>query len=136
MQSEMAAFLFASYAIYKKNMHMKKLVNLTETELHNIIKESVQTIIEENWASNFWGKLGFSQNDLKPKMQQQQGQQYQTAGQQQLQQYKQQIRQYLTSADNYVNMALGAIEDGDYNYVTQALNKIKEILTPIYMGRV
>jgi hypothetical protein len=33
-------------------------------------------------------------------------------------------------------MALGAIEDGDYNYVTQALNKIKEILTPIYMGRI
>lgn len=111
----------------------KKLIRLTESDLHNIVQESVQTIIKENYGSNFWGRLGFSKNDLKPKMQQQQAQQPQ---QQQLQQYKQQIRQYLTSADNYVNMALGAIEEGDYNYVTQALNKIKEILTPIYMGRI
>ena len=115
----------------------KKLIRLTESDLHNIVQESVQTIIKEDYASNFWGDLGFSKNDLKPKMQQpQQQQQAQQPQQQQLQQYKQQIRQYLTSADNYVNMALGAIEDGDYNYVTQALNKIKEILTPIYMGRI
>ena len=119
----------------------KKLIRLTESDLHNIVQESVQTIIKENYASNFWGKLGFSKNDLKPKMQQkpqtqQQQQQAQQPQQQQLQQYKRKIRQYLTSADNYVNMALGAIEDGDYNYVTQALNKIKEILTPIYMGRI
>ena len=130
----------------------KKLIRLTESDLHNIVQESVQTIIKENYASNFWGKLGYNQNDLKPQMQQQQGQQQrrqyqsqgqqqqtqpqQQQGQQQLQQYKQQIRQYLANADNYVNMALGAIEDGDYNYVTQALNKIKEILTPIYMGRI
>jgi uncharacterized protein YaaR (DUF327 family) len=126
----------------------KKPIRLTESDLHTIVEDVVSSMMNENWGSNFWGKLGYNQNDLKPQMQQQQGQQqrqqYQSQGQQQqtqpqqqqLQQYKQQIRQYLTSADNYVNMALGAIEDGDYNYVTQALNKIKEILTPIYMGRI
>jgi len=119
----------------------KKPIRLTESDLHTIVEDVVSSMINENWGSNFWGKLGYNQNDLKPQMQQQQGQskgqQQQTQPQQQqLQQYKQQIRQYLTSADNYVNMALGAIEDGDYNYVTQALNKIKEILTPIYMGRI
>jgi hypothetical protein len=113
----------------------KKLIRLTESDLHNIVQESVQTIIKENYPSSYWGKLGYSRYDLMPKMQQQQ-QQVQQPQQQQLQQYKQQIRQHLTSADNYVNLALGAIEDGDYNYVTQALNKIKEILTPIYMGRI
>ena len=108
---------------------MKRRVRLTESDLHKIVKESVQSIIKENDASNYWRQLGFSEYDLMPGAQQKP----QT---QEVKQYKEQIRQYLLDADSYVCLALNAMYYEDYKYVTQALNKIKEILTPLYLGRI
>jgi hypothetical protein len=38
-------------------MNMKKTIRLTESELHNVIKESVNTILQEGFGDSFKGAL-------------------------------------------------------------------------------